>query len=370
MTASPASSLILIGIGGAGATAVRGVRRTYGGSLNALAVDTDAASGASDEIDFTLLGGNRLSGRGSGGQAGAVRAAVQDNPAFLDAKLAGVRTAVIVTCLGGGTADGATAELLKHLHELGVATLVFATLPFAFEGEERTREARAALGPMTAHADAIAVLPLDRLVEDAQSDNFREALSRALDTLAAGVTLLWRILEKPGYIRLDAERLHNIIGGAGAVRFAAVSASGENRAETILDSLRRSPLLASGGGSRPVRQVLLGVLAGDDLRLSEVGALAKGVQDSFGPDAALELGTVNDEGTFSGRLAVVTLLFEESATAAGRPTSSAVQRRRKLTAAEGALIGPDRFGGSEATYWHDENLDIPTYLRRNLTLER
>ncbi len=370
MTASPASSLVLIGIGGAAANAARGVHRAYGGSLRILVVDTDASSGAAGDVDFTLLGGNRLSGRGAGGQAGAVRAAFLDDPAFLDAKLDGVRTAVVVTCLGGGTSNGATAELLKRMQALGIATLVFATLPFAFEGEERMREARAALGPMAAHASALAVLPLDRLVADAGTDNFQAALARAADTLASGITLLWRILEKPGYIRLDAERLRNIIAGAGTARFATASALGDNRADALLDSLRRSPLLAAGPANKPIRRMLLGVLAGDDLRLSEIGTLVNGIRAAFGPDAAIELGTVNDEETFSGRLAAVLLLFEEGVLAAQPTAAGATPRRRNLSAAEHALVGSDRFGSSDKTYWKDENLDIPTYLRRNLTLER
>ena len=371
MTASITSPLVLIGVGGAGTIAVRGVRSAYGGSLRTIAVDTDASSGVAGDIDFALLGGNRLSGRGSGGQSGAVRAAFLDDPAFLDSRLTDVRTAVVVSCLGGGTANGATAELVKHLHSLGITTLVFATLPFAFEGDDRIREAKAALGPMAAHADALVTLPLDSLVADADTDNFQAALSRAADTLASGVTLLWRILEKPGYIRLDAERMRNIIAGSGAVRFAAVSAMSEGRAEAVLDKLRRSPLLARHGSSRPIRKILLGILAGDDLRLSEVGMLAKGVQSAFGPEAALELGTVNDESVFSGRLAAVVLLFEESATASGsRAKGGFAQHRRTLSPAERALAGSDRFGGSEKTLWHDEDLDIPTYLRRNLTLER
>ena len=368
MTAVPATSLVLIGVGGAACTVVRGIRRAYGGNLRAMAIDTDASSGAGGEIDFALRGGNRLAGRGAGGQPGAVRAAFQDDPGFLDSRLDGVRTAVVVSCLGGGTSDGATAELLKHLHSLGVTSLVFATLPFSFEGDDRAREAKAALGPMAAHADALAAIPLDKLVADADTDNFQSALNRAVDTLASGVTLLWRILEKPGYIKLDSERLRNIICGSGAVRFAAVSAMGDNRTETVLDNLRRSPLLSATSSARPIRKILLGILAGDDLRLSEVGALANGIRSSFGADAVFELGTVNDEATFSGRLAAVALLFEESATAGGHAPGGIGQRRRTLSAAERALSGTDRFGGAEKTFWNDEDLDIPTYLRRNLTL--
>lgn len=364
MTTPIASPLVLIGVGGAATIAVRGVRRAYGGSIRAIAIDTDATSSGSGDIDFALLGGNRLSGRGAGGQAGTVRAAFQDDPTFLDQRLAGTRTAVVVACLGGGTSDGATDELLKHLHSLGIVTLVFATLPFSFEGDERLREARAALGPMAVHADSLVVLPLDHLVADAGEDNFQTALARAVDTLASGVTLLWRMLERPGYIQLNAERLRNIISGSGVVRFAAVSATGEGRAATVIDKLRASQLLAASSSARPIRRILLGLLAGDDLLLSEVGDIAQGVRSAFGPDSSFELGTVNDESTFSGRLAAVVFLFEESATTGGHSVSGVTPRRRN------PLAVSDRFSGAEKTLWNDEDLDIPTYLRRNLTLER
>ena len=118
------------------------------------------------------------------------------------------------------------------------------------------------------------------------------------------------------------------------------------------------------------RDAAHGVLAGDDLLLSEVGAISSGLSAAFGLGAALELGTVNDEATFSGRLSVVVLLFEESAIATDRTATGASTRRRVLSASERALAGADRFGSSEKTYWNDEDLDIPTYLRRNLTLER
>ncbi len=365
------SSLILIGVGGTASLTVRGVHRAYGGNLRALAIDTDASTGASGEVDFALLGGNRLAGRGSGGQAAQVRAAFQDDPAFIDAKLEGVRTAVVVTALGGGTANGATGELLKHLNQLGVTALVFATLPFSFEGEERNREARAALGSVASHADALAAMPMDLLVTGANSDNFRLALQQAADTLASGVTLLWRILEKPGYIRLDSERLRHLLASAGNARFAAVSAAGERRAELVLEQLRQSALLAAGPAARPIRKILLGILAGDDLRLSEIARLVEGIQSAFAPGATLELGTVNDEATFSGRLAVTVLLFEENAVSTAKAQSGdPARRQRHLSGGERALVAADRFGSSEKTCWNDENLDIPTYLRRNLTLER
>ena len=146
MNALP-SPLLLIGIGGAGAWMTRGILRAYGSGIRALVLDTDAQSGATGDLPFMLLGGNRLAGRGTGGQPASARAAFQDNPALIDPALEGVRTAVLVTALGGGTGGGATGELLKHLHTLGIVTLLFATTPFSFEGEDRIRSAKTAAGP-------------------------------------------------------------------------------------------------------------------------------------------------------------------------------------------------------------------------------
>lgn len=37
---------------------------------------------------------------------------------------------------------------------------------------------------------------------------------------------------------------------------------------------------------------------------------------------------------------------------------------------EQSLVSNNRFGKTEKTMWNDEDLDVPTYIRRNLTLDR
>jgi len=367
MNALP-SPLLLLGIGGAGAVMTRGVLRAYGPGIRAMILDTDASSGGNGDLPFTLLGGNRLAGRGTGGQPASARAAFQDDPTLLDTALEGVRTVVIVTALGGGTGGGATGELLKHLHTLGITTLLFATLPFSFEGPERMRTAKTAAGPLEQHADVTVLLPLDDLVRLTQSDNMKEALTRGADTLASGVTLLWRLLERPGYIALDAERLRATLAHRGRAHFATLSATGPDRVNTILAQLAENPLLVHGDTLPHIRSILLGILAGDDLRLSEVAALSAGLAAVYGQKTDLQLGTVNDEDTFSGRLAVVLLLFAESATAISTPATDKTSPNRPDPH---VLVGLNaRFKNSERSSWNGEDLDIPTYIRRQLTLDR
>ena len=137
----------------------------------------------------------------------------------------------------------------------------------------------------------------------------------------------------------------------------------------ILAALATNRLLARSESSPPVRSILVGILAGDDLRLSEVNMIVCGLTAAFGTDVNIELGTVNDEDTFSGRLATVVLVFEQSATAA-RPTNVPTATQRRVAGEHAALAGNGRFQRAEKTMWNDEDLDIPTYLRRSLSLDR
>jgi cell division protein FtsZ len=364
MSAS-SSSLLLIGIGGAGCAIARGVNRAFGDGLRYVLTDTDAKSGEAGG-PFTLLGGDRLSGRGAGGDLVAARLAAEDSIRSLDDSLEGVRLAILVTSLGGGTGGGATLEAVKHLSALGIPSCVFATTPFAFEGENRQRNARGVQPMIAETANASFFIPLDKLVGDA--DRMDEALCRAVDTLASGITLFWRLVEKPGYIRLDAERIRHLISGSGRGRFATVTVQGPNRAADAVDALARAQLLTSGSGA--VRSILCGVLAGEDLRLSEIGRLCDGLRATFGENAAFELATVNDEATFTGRLSVVVMLFESAGRAEEETSAAKTGRKRRSHAIlDPAPTGRGRFNNAAATIWNGEDLDIPTFIRKNINLD-
>ena len=359
------SPILLIGIGTSGTSVARNVSRSFDANMRILLADTDASSGMPGE-PFILLGGDRLSGHGTGGDIVAGRLAAEDSIRQIDEHLEGVRLAVIVTSLGGGTGGGATLETIKHLAGLGIPTIVFATTPFTFEGEDRQRNARGVMSMIEDAANTTFFLPLDKLT--AANDNLESALAQAMATLSDGITLFWRLIEKPGYIRLDTERLRHLLSGAGRGRFAAITLQGPNRAAAVLDALIRSELLATASG--PVKSTLCGILAGDDLLLSEVGKIADGVHGAFG-GLGFDLATVND-AAFNGRISVVVMLFESSGKSEEDPKHGNLMssRRRKTKGALGSgPSGRGRFQNAEPTIWNGEDLDIPTFIRKDINLD-
>ncbi len=363
------SPMLLVGIGGAGCAMARGVSRAFGNGLRYVLADTDATSGHESE-PFLLLGGDRLSGHGAGGDIVTARLAAEDSIDVIDDSLEGVRLAVIVTALGGGTGGGATLETVKHLKSRGIPAIVFATTPFIFEGAAREQTARGVMSLIEEEANASFFIPLDKLI--GETDKMDEALRRGIDTLASAVTLFWRLVEKPGYIRMDTERIRHLITHAGRGRFAAVTVQGPDRAAEAIDLLSRAPLLADGHA--PVQAILCGVLAGEDLRLSEVGRLSDGIRSIFGDKASFELATVNDETTFAGRISLVVMLFEASGREDAEPVTGSVigttkkPRRTRNPLATGPT-GRGRFNHAEPTIWNGEDLDTPTFIRRNINLD-
>ncbi len=362
------STMLLIGVGGAGCTMVRGILSRFGGELRHLLVDTDAASGDDGQPEFLLLGAERLSGRGTGGEIVSARLAAEDSASKLDEFLAGVRLAVVVAGLGGGTGSGATLEIVKHLATHGIVSIVMATTPFAFEGEGRHRNSRGVAAMISDAANATILVPLDHLAGGC--DEMAAAMRVGLDTLAAAATMFWRLVETPGYIRLDAERLRRMVQSAGRGRFATVCTGGPGRAERAVEELVRSPTLADG--TNQVRSIICGVLAGDDLRLAEIGTVADGLKTAFGGGKCdFELATVNDEQTFRGKLCVVALMFEAPAQQQTQEKEGSRSTRKRKAAEDRrrALIPNSPFSNSAPTIWNDEDLDVPTYLRQNITLE-
>ncbi len=389
------SQLLLVGIGGGGARLAAAVHKLYNEPMRIVCIDTDAIANRellSNTIPCILIGAARLSGNGTGGDAVKGRLAIQDDIHLLHAHLQGVRTAVILTCMGSGTGSGVTPEVISALHEMGIATLCIATEPFDFEGEARKTTATRAKAMIEEHVDSLCVVNLDTLFQSTGELLINATIDSSNEILAAGITLLWRLLTRPGFLSINAERLHTFILHGGTASFGNASASGPDRTNTLIASLRENRLLHSGDSITKASAMLVGILAGSDLRLTEIGDIMKTLRDWSKADAQIEMGTVLDP-VFDGRIELVIFCFESSmiphvevkrdtaspslATPAPIPPAevfqiqpgSAKRNKTKSKLSSGAT-GKGKFQNVEPTIYNGQDLDIPTYLRKNIHLDR
>jgi Cell division GTPase len=275
----------------------------------------------------------------------------------------------------------------------GTLSICFVTKPFGFEGDARVKSAERVLPQIEEHTDSMVVIPLDDLFVDAGKELLDDSIKAAEEIVATGVTLLWRLLTKPGFIRLDAERLYAMVFRGGNARLGFSVAEGAGRAERAVMALKNCRLLRSGDALTKANAVMLGIHAGSDLRLSEVGEIMATLRSLCKKDCIFEMGTVLDD-RYDGRIELVALAFEswsagipidppkDSAAPAAQespaPEAFPIQpgsSRKKRPKAGGSKLsfgatGRGRFHNVETTIYKGQDLDVPTYIRREITLER
>ena len=358
------SKLLLMGIGGGGGRLVAAVRAAYAGDMRVLCIDSDALSNREiqqvADIPCILFGARRLAGNGAGGDPMQARDAFKDETLLLEPHLAGVRTAIILTCLGAGTGGGATPEVARILREMGIMTLCIATNPFRFEGESRQREATRMRSSIATRVNSFAEVNLDDLFATTGEETVETANKAANAVLARGVTLLWRVVSRPGFICTDPERLRSLIAHGLRVKFDSAVASGGNRVARLIETLKANRLLRENEAQDKSRAIFVGILGGDDLRLSEISDIMKALHGWYPPqDCISEVGTVLDP-EFNGRVELVVFAFENCALEPPLGIPEVISRTKTAKAAK-PPADPELLEG--------ENFDEPTFLRKKIRLD-
>jgi cell division protein FtsZ len=153
--------------------------------------------------------------------------------------LAGVRTAILVTALGGGMGTGGTPVLARLLRDAGARVLVVACLPFEFEVRRR-RLAEAALRDLFDSADVVLTFANERVLHLPEcAADIREAF-RAMNGLVARAAFgLQRLLEGHGSAPLGIEDLRRHAGRTAMENAwtGSGSASGAGRAASVVEQI-------------------------------------------------------------------------------------------------------------------------------------
>ncbi|MBA4149643.1 MAG: cell division protein FtsZ [Verrucomicrobia bacterium] len=408
----------VFGVGGAGCNVLKQMAPDAPVDMQLVAINTDTgallASGISDQF---VLGEKLTRGLGSGGDPEVGRAAAITDAAKLKAYCEGADIVFIIAGLGGGTGTGASPILAKAAKEAGALVLSIVTQPFQFEGSRRSTQADEGFAELKRHTDTVIAIPnqkIFKLIDE--KTNVRNAFTLANNLVGEGVLAIHRLLSETGLVNVDFSDLCSVTRGKHSESaLAVIEAKGAHRVEAVLEKIRKHPML-SGGVLEEADSILVNLTAGDDFTMLEVSELMEKISEVNKQSHFIFGAGINP--TFDGKISV-TLVTSRFGDVIEPPVSSRVgdsngvgeikpefqdersvpkrssrfaapapdltedkkrelfrkaPRGRKKTSGlrQGQLpletVSKGRFDKSEPTLYEGQDLDVPTYIRRNVVL--
>lgn len=280
------ASIKVVGVGGAGGSAVERMKEVGLSGVEFVAINTDAQALHHSPADVKVHIGKGL---GAGGDPEKGREAAEEGREAIDKALDGADMVFITLGAGGGTGSGAGPIVAEEARKKDILTVGVATKPFTFEGARRRANADLAIDKLSRQVDALITIPNDRLLQTIDPRTpLLETFKIADDVLRQGVQGISELITEHSLINLDFADVKAIMKNAGSALMGIGRASGENRAVIAAGQAVESPLIEVK--IEGARGVLFSVAGGYDMSMSEVQEAAEVITGSVSPDANIIFG--------------------------------------------------------------------------------
>ena len=413
----------VVGVGGAGCNVLDRVMLDGIEAAELVAVNTDVQSlTASVAAHKVQIGRNLTRGLGSGGDPELGYAAAEEATDEIRSVLQGGNIIFICAGLGGGTGSGAAPIVAQLAKEDNSLVLAFAALPFSFEGRRRCAQAEESLRRLRAVADAVICFQNDRMAEvTLPRMGVHEAFAAADLTISQSIRSVASILQRPGLLRIGFDDVCAVLrSGDARALFGYGDAEGENRAHDALARALKNPLMNRGELLEEAFHAIVHIRGGTNVTLGEVQIIMEelnrhindqthlfmgiGIEARMGNQLSVSIlsalgddsekpaqqvrpkaaSTVNSTPAQTQKLqALLPPAQTEQAPAAPasdppKATSSAPEAKTqphqpKKEAKQETLqfepVSRGRFEKSEPTIIDGQDLDVPTFLRKNLKVK-
>ena len=281
-----AASIKVVGVGGAGGSAIDRMKEIGLSGVEFVAVNTDAQALHHSTAETKVHIGRGL---GAGGDPEKGRDAAESAREAIGKSLAGADMVFITLGAGGGTGSGAGPIVAEEAKNRDILTVGVATKPFTFEGAKRRENADTAIENLSHNVDALITIPNDRLLQTIDPRTpLTETFKIADDVLRQGVQGISELITEHSLINLDFADVKAIMKNAGSALMGIGRASGDNRAVLAAQQAIESPLIEVKIDG--ARGVLFSVAGGYDMAMSEVQDAAEIITGAVAPDANIIFG--------------------------------------------------------------------------------
>jgi cell division protein FtsZ len=314
------------GVGDAGSNVLDRIVLDGMDKADLIAINTDVQSLASSVAAHKVqLGRTVTRGLGAGGDPELGYNAAYESADEIRRTLTDARMIFVCAGLGGGTGSGAAPAIAQVARELGSLVVVFATLPFAFEGKRRLAQAQEALAKLRENADAVICFENDRMGDMVPPKaGIHQAFAIADVMISQSVRSIVNLIQRPGLIRIGFDDLLSALRSpSGRCLFGFGESDSDNRAHDALTQALKNPLMDRGRMLADASHVLVHVAGGPAMTLSEVEILMQELGRHINDHTQILFGTSVD-GRMGNRLSVTLISSLATEDEVARPSASPV----------------------------------------------
>jgi len=379
---SPAK-IKVIGVGGGGCNAVNRMITSGLSGVEFIAVNTDKQdliNKSKAEVKLQI-GAKLTGGRGAGAKPSIGEDAAKEDQDKISDVSRGADMVFVTAGMGGGTGTGAVPVIAKIAREHGSLIVGVVTKPFEFEGEAKMRKAEEGIKKLREFVDTLIIIPNENLFKlvDSKTSSVH-AYSLADDVLRQAVQSIVELIIKTGLINIDFADVQSTMKDQGDAHMGIGIGKGDNRAKAAADAAIDNPLLEDTGVEGATR-LLVNISGPEDVSMIEIKDIMAAIKAKAAPNVEIIFGQyIDPELGEDIKVTVIATGFNAKSASSAKSSDSG----RKAETAPGDVLSIEHFNRiRQGTGPHNNdnyigivnrsrdisnNLDIPTYVRKN-TLE-
>ena len=287
----------VIGVGGGGSNAINHMFRQGIAGVDFVVCNTDSQALQTSPVPNKIqLGVNLTEGLGAGakpevGQQAALES-IEEIEKMLDAN---TKMVFITAGMGGGTGTGAAPVIAQLAKERGILTVGIVTIPFQFEGKNRSEQAMEGVERLRKQVDSLIVINNNKLREVYGNLGFKAGFSKADEVLATASRGIAEVITHHYTQNIDLRDAKTVLANSGTAIMGSSVAEGENRAKDAIVSALDSPLLNDNKITGAKNVLLLIVSGSNEITLDEIGEINDHIQAEAGYNANIIMGVGEDE---------------------------------------------------------------------------
>ncbi|MBX7158169.1 MAG: hypothetical protein K1X66_07270 [Verrucomicrobiae bacterium] len=306
-----------------------------------------------------------------------------------------IKTSAIVflaASLGGGLGAGGLASVVSWVKEKGALPIILVSMPFQWEGVRNVNQAMQTLQELRKTGETVFIFPADQLTKEgwAEGERADQKWHAVIEAMGQCLNGLIEMITKKGLVFSETEEVLKAIttishgaslqGGFGWGEGKGAHAMDEALATVIANDWLRDAATSA-------HEVLVAVLGGPKLALAEVKKATEFLKQHVGNENTHFIFNAILEESYEGKVKLVIWtagvkggdelavnvqeVADESKISLPLEESASL-KEKELKQEAFAFETPNRgrFEKTDATFYQGENLDIPTFLRKQIRIRQ